>query len=385
MKTKSRAGKAPAVALLIGLCILLPGCWDYRGLNEITIVSGVAIDKSAEQDYYRLTFETIDTSKSAGDEGIQSKLIEAYGETIFDAIRNAKRSIQSKLYFSNMQMVFICEEIAKTDGIYSVLDFFIRDAETRETTNIAISQEETARELFVKAGQEQGNLVISNSVELILDNDKKITASTKSMPIYKAYDELENQTNALVLPAVRLLEANEKTSAEINGVGIFDDDKLVGYLSADQSKYLMLMIGQMQGGIIPIADHGKETANISLEVAMSSTGRSYQLSGDRLTVTVEPELTVYLAEISERVDISDPKVIEEIAKMGEELIKKEMEGLIETMQTDYRLDIFGIGTMIYKKDPKTWHQISENWQDVFCNAEFNIKPKVNIINSANIT
>ncbi|MGI6168914.1 MAG: hypothetical protein ACOYI4_04235 [Christensenellales bacterium] len=40
--------KRHSICILIVLCcLLLTGCWDYQGLNEINIVTEIAVDKDA--------------------------------------------------------------------------------------------------------------------------------------------------------------------------------------------------------------------------------------------------------------------------------------------------------------------------------------------------
>ena len=94
---KSKVKKS-ACLLLAALTILpLPGCWSYRGINEMAIVSGLAIDKNPENNNFIVTVEVVDTSKSIKNEGISGKIIQAEGLTIFDAVRNAKRRLTNKL------------------------------------------------------------------------------------------------------------------------------------------------------------------------------------------------------------------------------------------------------------------------------------------------
>ena len=54
---------------LIAMTLLLTGCWDQRELSDITIITGMAIDKG-EKGRYKLTIEGINAtelnSKTAG-------------------------------------------------------------------------------------------------------------------------------------------------------------------------------------------------------------------------------------------------------------------------------------------------------------------------------
>lgn len=42
------------------LLLSLAGCWDYKELNQVAIITGIAIDKG-DKKKYRLTVEKLDT------------------------------------------------------------------------------------------------------------------------------------------------------------------------------------------------------------------------------------------------------------------------------------------------------------------------------------
>ena len=163
--------------LIVVLCLPLSGCWDYRGLNKISIVSGVAIDRQEDTKSYHLTIETIDFSAAGKESSGKSQLVETEGVTIYDAVRNAKKRLAKKLYFGDIKVIVISSQIAREEGINSVLDWFLRDIELRETTNPIISQEKTAKEILAANGVD--DKIISEEIEKMIDSDKKTTASTK--------------------------------------------------------------------------------------------------------------------------------------------------------------------------------------------------------------
>ena len=47
--------------LLLLIPLFLGGCYDYNGLNDLAIISGIAIDY--EDDEFKVTFEVISTKK----------------------------------------------------------------------------------------------------------------------------------------------------------------------------------------------------------------------------------------------------------------------------------------------------------------------------------
>lgn len=75
------------------------------------MVAGFSIDKGETGSGYHMTFEVLDESGGGGNGGsgspsaLRSTLIESDGDTIFDAVRNALKKSDKKLYFGECKAV----------------------------------------------------------------------------------------------------------------------------------------------------------------------------------------------------------------------------------------------------------------------------------------
>ena len=129
-------------AALVIVCLLpalaLSGCWSYRSLSDISIVTGLGVDKDPATGDYKISAEVVDLTKSIKEGGPGAKLVEARGKTIFGAVRDAKRKLLNRLYFGNVQVVVLSEEVARDVGIRNVADWLLHDAEIRETLNMLV-------------------------------------------------------------------------------------------------------------------------------------------------------------------------------------------------------------------------------------------------------
>ena len=176
--------KAVCVLLALLISFSMTGCWNYRGLNEMTLVAGVAVDKVGEK--YYLTFEIIDLTSPTKEGGIKAKLIESEGNSIFEAVRNAKKRAANRLYFGNTQIVILSREIVSQDGVESLINWFLRDAEVRETAELVVSQEETAK--MILAQEEEKDQVVSYEIIRIIEEDENLTGSTVRVPLYEVFN-----------------------------------------------------------------------------------------------------------------------------------------------------------------------------------------------------
>lgn len=370
--------------ILIALfsALLTTGCWNYIGLNEMTVVAGVAIDKSGDE--YQLSFEIYDLQDTATGEPIKTEIVQSTGKTIFDAVRNAKKRVANKLYFAETRIIIVSEEIAEDDGLNTVMNWFYRDPEVRETLRVVVSQERSAVALLKVDSLTSSS--VSADIENMVEKDLKITGATVSMPIYKIYNILNFEGESLTLSAIHLTNNNGEKVCEVNGIALFKEDKLVDYLSSDDSKYYLLAKGELEGGIITIKTKIKsddtEPQNLSLEIKKTSSSRKYiSFDPNNLAYKISTKVQVTIGELR---DQSDKLKDEDLLKLQNEagdIIKDRIKSVIEKIQEEYKTDIIGYGDTLYRSNPKVWKRVKENFQENFTNINTEVECEVEIYNT----
>ena len=362
---------------------LLSGCWNYKGLNELAIVSGVTVDIEKDTGEYILGYEVIDMTKDIKTSGLKAILIESKGKTIFDAARNAKKRLEKKLYFGNALMVAVSEEIVKTGHLMHIMDWFLRDAELRETAHIVVAQTPMASDLLKIQGV--NNAIVAFEIENIVADDNTVTSSLNAPMLYQAYNIMHSKGNNLTLPAFHVVNNDGEPIAEANGVAIFKGETMVGFLSPEESKYLLFTNGQVQGGILTLSSTGGMEHDVSLEISKSSADRSFSVENGQLYVKVNIQVAVSLAEAAMKIDALNEDQITSLEAMAGAAVKERTEAVIAKLQTEYHSDIFGFGSMIHQRNPALWKQISDNWNDgYFPNLKISVHAKVSIVNSAHL-
>ncbi|OQB23351.1 MAG: Spore germination protein B3 precursor [Firmicutes bacterium ADurb.Bin182] len=369
--------KILAVILAVSICSLSCACMDYTGLNQMNIIIGVAIDKDVLTGEYILTYETVDITAIAKKE-TKSALIESRGESIFDAARNAKLKLINKLYFGNIESLIVSHQIAEEEnGLSKVTDLFLRGTEVRETINIIISQEKTAAEIL-KAKPINTSFISTEAADIISE-DAETTAKSYNIQLYNAYNTTLAEGQELVIPVISCTVNNEEPAVQTNGVAVFKDERLKGYLSPDETKYFLFVMDEIKGGLLVFKT--KEDVSVTMEVYRSSTKRSYTYENGRFKYTIEPKTKVFVTELSDRVNMINVAVKERVIADAEEFLSNNISAVVRKAQTVFRSDIFGFGGMINKKEPKLWRTISKDWDDYFRKIEIEVKPKIEIMNT----
>lgn len=374
------------VVRMIALClipVMLSGCWSYRSLSDISIVMGFSIDMDPATRDFLVSAEIADLSKSPKQGPPGSKLVEAKGQTIFEAFREAKRRLNNRLYFSNTQVVAIGEQTARTEGILGVVDWIMRDAEPRETLMMLIAKGGDGKALFKAQGLDQS--IISLEIDSIITDDNKVTSSTSHEDLYQVYDILNGQGMSLTLPVFHITDNDGQKVIELDGAAAFKDDKLVGFLSPEESKYFLIATGECNGGILALAMHGKGTPDTSLEISGSSAKTTFTTEGGKLAFRIETETKVYLAETMDNIDVLKQDQIEALEEEAGRRLEMEIGALIKRVQTELKSDIFGFGHILHKHDLPQWRQVQNQWDSIFETLPVWVDCKVKIVNTAQIT
>ncbi|HWS41704.1 MAG TPA: Ger(x)C family spore germination protein [Pseudoflavonifractor sp.] len=373
--------KKSACMLLTLLCLLhLTGCWNYRGLNEMTVVAGMAVDRDPKNGKYLLTFEFVDISTPVKERGASGELIQSEGETFFDAVRDAKRRLSNKLYFGHNQIVVLSREIASSEDVVSLLDWLLRDGECRETLYVAISQGETAREVFDVDGADQK--LVSYKLQMVIREDKRVTGSTLPVELYELYEVSKSPGRELALPAVHRVESGEELVTEINGMAVFRKEKLVGFLSPEDAKYYLFAVNRFENGVLPFHDPESGEARGTLEVGKSKTQYDIEVEGGEVKLIVKPKLTVFMGELMETDVKLDVAKLDEITRAAEKELEEKISGVIRKIQTEFQSDILNFGNLIYKRNYALWTELEDTWDEKFPTLKVEVRVDINVSNSA---
>ena len=342
------------------LCmILLSGCWDYRNMDDINIVAGVAVDLN-DDDQYELTLELVNTASMKDKGGDDSLVVTAEGPTVFEAARNAKKKLYNKLYFGSMRIIIISQELAEKEGIADVIDVFLRDVEPRETTFTVISQEQSASRILSASGLDTLN--VSYEISEIILEAVKVDTSTKSVQLYEVYNILHAKGVELVLPAVHLTENNEEEVAEINGAAVFSGDKLIEFLSPEDTRYFLMTTERDTRGAISLPEPGDKDSKVALEIMRLDSKPQVHYKNGSITITVSINIDYKVAGYPGIENIS-PQEFEDLNRDMEQVLRQRITNAFEKIQKGPGTDIYGFGQMLYKKQHTVWLEIEqENMQ-----------------------
>ncbi|MGI6004196.1 MAG: Ger(x)C family spore germination protein [Christensenellales bacterium] len=362
------------------LALTLCGCWNYRGLDQMNIVVGIAIDFDKQSNLYKLSYEVADLMNAEKEGGVSGKIVKSEGKTLFEAARNAKRREADRLFFGSAHILIISQEVAREIGLLSIIEWFLRDGECRETMCVALSREDTAMTILESPDGMSG--VMSSNIHDIITEDHKVSASSMNIQLYQVYNILRSERNSVMLPALHKIKDGDQEICEINGIAVFKEDGLTGFLTAEESKYALFVEDKLQGGILTLSMGGMRTDDISLEIFTNKTKKSFTYEKGKVKVMIQTDTDVAIAENASQMDVTDQAIVKKIQDAAQRMIQENIKDLVAKIQREHNADVFGFGEMIYKQDLELWRALAPFWAQLFPTLEVEVASTVKVVNSA---
>lgn len=360
------------------------GCWNYRDLNQLAIVSGVGIDLAPEPGKVLLTIQVIKPSdvkggggggtpggggKAQGGQPQPVVIIESAGSTVFEAVRNAITKFSRRLYWPHNQIIIIGKEAA-TKGVRRYIDFFVRDAEPRPTTWVLVTPGKAGDLIRAKGKMEK--ISAMEIAELV--QAQSATSEAGSFTIHDFANRLLSKTTASLATEIRLNK--DKNEFELAGTAIFKRDKLVDFIGKKETRGLLWIINKVRSGIIVINAPGNK-GKVGLELIRSSSKVKAEIKGDVILMRVEVNAQSNLGDQTSKLELSKPETLKSLARREATAIRNEINAVLIKAK-ELKLDVFGFGEAVHRADPKAWKRLEPLWGEIFPNLKVDLIVKVNI-------
>ena len=358
--------KTTILALICVSLYALCGCWDYRGINELDLAVGIAIDKSDGK--YELVIEVINIPAQGEKDSARAVFVESEGETVFEAVRNTKKKLEGVLYLGNLQTLIIGRDVAENEDIHTVISGFIRNGEPCETTKVVIA-EGSAREIILSKGLDSRS--VSAEISRIVENGDAYASPSKHASLYETYNLPDSPRQRLILPVFLSTVNNGETIVELSGSAYFDGGKLAGFLNPEDTRVCLMITDELNGGVLTLDMDARR--KITFNINKCVTKRDFSFQDERFTVGVK---------IGLELDVTDMPTGEFFSSRSElecwaaEEIRRNTRDFLARFRRETGIDIFGFGGMVYRCEPRLWEL--HDWDEMFRDAEIDVEVTVKI-------
>lgn len=379
------------IFIIMLFCLFFSGCYNYHELDQLAITSAIGIDKG--EDYkYKVTVQVLNTKKSAK-EAASSELpdfiiYDAEADTIQEALRKIILESSRRIYANHIQIMVIGDEVAR-DGIYDILDLFFRNSESRKQFQVIVAKDTTANDIL--SVLTPGETLSAQNINDTIKIDNRYFGVNEIITFEQMVSDYMSSTKEIVLPTVSIVgnidkgmsQKNiEKTEAKTklfnNSMAIFKDDKLIDYLSIDDSILLNFIRGKINNTIITYK------CDDNFVVAESFNTKESLSVDDNLDVKIKIKANLNLNEVNCNIDLENSKEIDKLEKNLENTLKNDLEDFLINSIDKYNTDVFGIRDNLYKNYPKFYKEIKNDWyNEYFKNLNFDIDVDFKILEKGN--
>ncbi|WP_309120148.1 Ger(x)C family spore germination protein [Paenibacillus sp.] len=377
------------LALLLSAMLLQAGCWNYRELNELAIVSAMGVDKTSRGEY-RASVQIINAREIAGRKATGNAMpvtvYAATGRTLFEAIRKTGNIVPRRINVQHMRDFVIGEELAR-EGVKDIFDLMERDHEMRLTTRVFIARGTSAESIL-------GTLTAIESIPAIaLLGKLKVSGGVMGEHFETKVDDvirrLQVKGGGPVISGVMLVgdesmsevKANVERTAlpavlMINGMGLFREGQLVGWIKGDPAKGLTWISNKMKSSIV-VLDCEKREGKVAIEILRSSTVVEAKVRNDKPSVDIAVREVGNVGEAMCPIDLNKSAEIRELEKQWSDATERAILAAVkEAMKL--KTDTLGFGEAVERADPKAWKRMERDWGRIFPTCDVTVRVEASI-------
>ncbi len=321
------------------ICALLPlfllqGCFDSRDVKDVAIVMGMGVEAGKNETYNTITQVVLPGGLSKDGGGDTFENYSGEGEHIGECIEKATLSCEKYMYLSHATALVIDEKIAK-NGIYEILDYFMRDNELRSNLAIAVSGN-----INKVMNTESKLLKVPLSGVASLKRRFRETSLGISPTVFDFVSDMLKKDCATIVPII--------SENGVSGSAVFKNGKMIEKISNTEARGILWLLNKMENAIITVSLDGA-TFDIKIKSANAKIKPVY-------------ENEIIKAEIKCKASLlrDDKGVLNAFGtKRAEEQIsaqiKSEILAAFDKMQI-IDADVYGFSDMVYKKNAKNWSE-----------------------------
>lgn len=422
---------------LLSIIILttLTGCYDYREINTLAIVSATEINKIGDE--YQVSVQAINPQAPDKTTNSQAPFIiyTGTGKTIQEAYRSITLSASRFMYSNHLDLLIINEKIAK-ENISDLIDYYIRNPGIRNEFYVLISKDDNILSIttpideissasikesiennykyygvssrttfseFVNMNLNPNQEIVLPTIELIKDThteDKNINESEDNNDDVNANKDKDNNDNNDKNKSNNSEDKNNKFNQEENesdgtsnkntektevkdkyllgGYAIFKNNKLVGYLNNKESINYNILTNNIKNTIITY----ECSKNKYLAVEITDSNSSIKTKNNKVSININ--LKGNINESHCNIDITKNKNIKKISHEIEEKLNKEITNDILNVRDNYHTDIYKFKDIIYKHDYSYYQKIKNNYDEAYQNLDISVKTNIQLVEKGNI-
>lgn len=377
------------IKYLIILLPLLTGC-NYRELNELGITTAVSIDY--QNNNYNIIAEVVNPIKQQDASSANNSPFITFknsASSLQEAFRNIVLESPRQLYTAHLEIIVLSEEIVN-NHLKEFLEYFTRDPETRTEIKIIIAKTDKSIE-GISLQTLLTNFSSSNILES-LELQSQVLGLTYEVTINELLNMYIDPYLEVTLPSMTLYGNEEigdekenittsspKATVKIGTTAITKDNKILGYLSIEESKIQNIINGNIKETILK---YPYKNGYVVFEPNQIKTKKEVDIKNNKIKI----ELSGYskTKEVQTNIDIKNKKEVKKLNQHFNKELEKEIINTFNNIKENYNTDIFGFRQLYYHTDHKYFKEKCNNWyEDIYPNIKLEVKSNIKLYEKGN--
>ncbi|KAA0550114.1 Ger(x)C family spore germination protein [Bacillus sp. BGMRC 2118] len=375
------------IYLLLTLCLcFVTGCWDRVELNDIGIVTGLAVEKGKEHKY-KLTVEVLnatENSKMEAQGNAPSTTFSQEGNSLSELAHRMNVGIARQLIYSHTRVFIIDQQVAK-EGVTEFIDFLERSGEFRNDFNI----------FLFEGGNADDALKTTYTLQKVssLKLNKQIESFYKEWggdPNVRLTDFISALTSAGREPTIAMIKikgdpkkgnsvenmqkVEPEALVEVAGLAVFKGDKLVDKLTINDTRNY-LWLDNIQSTSLTIPCKGEEEHYLDLRVTRSHTDIDSKVIRGVPAFSAVINVEARIEGSQCKGDLERIDTYEDYEKQVETELENQIKETINKLQ-ELEADIFGFGEILQRQHYHDFKKMKKEWNEYFADAKVDIHANV---------
>ena len=343
--------------ILILLLLCLGGCYDYKEINDLAIITAIGVD--FKDDEYIITLEVLNDQTDKDSGKIESYTKTGKDKTIAKALEKAADLLSDQANYTQVKLMVLSNAIIE-DKFNTIIDFFMRSTYFRENFYVISSMDTSPKDILNNKTNE--SKVASSTIINLLDS---LNYSSNSA-VLKTFDQVIEETLAFGKDTCFSNITLDNEQFKIDGLTIFKDYE---YKNTLENKYAVLYNILTNNFYRPIFSKKYDNLYFSMAITEGNINTSINTS----YITLSGNLTGKIMDNEPNFDIRNLDILDNLNNDFEKMLNADFKEFIKVLQEN-ESDILFLSNKYYQKnrikEENFWHNLN-----IKTDITFNINKK----------
>ncbi|AET58919.1 Ger(x)C family spore germination protein [Paenibacillus terrae] len=390
------------LSLLLAFVLLVTqtGCWSSKEVEELSIYTGVALDKgeltpleqALEKEgsrYFKKNKMTASVQivpkksfgsvakQGGGGQGPNYINMAATGDSLLEIFRQFSLRLDRPIIGHHLKIMVVSTELAKQQTMQQLMDFVLRDNDIRPSCMVFLSKGRAADTLVTKYKGE----VPSIHILYMLRNHFRTSKVMRGVNLSEL-DGLMHSKKSYILQ--NIIDADGEF--EFSGAGIIKGDTghWIGNLGQQDVDSIAWIKSDVEGGAIKAYDERNQPITYEIKSVKSKITPKVT-NGNDISFHVKIESKGrFIEDWDEKLDPTKTQNMKEAEKVFKKELTKRIKSLMYKLQSEYKVDVAGFGERLYIEKPQAWKKVKDDWDYKFSQipVTFDIKLSITDLGSS---